>query len=287
MNSRIPDFKKQAELRHNKLSVEQIDEILEYGKKWDFSEILSKKGALIFPHSNIEICGIQTASVVHSCLNSKPDKVLVLGVLHALTEELNDARKRVAYGGDPSKEKFWGIQGPGIEGREEWKNEFSLLNFLFLWKEELKRRKIHGPELIVRYPYLAGGRPDKMPGIEELKEVMTGNTIIIATADLFHHGIGYGDPTDASLYPEEGGLKLAEMTIRKGFEILSSGRYSEYNHFSVKSKSDARDVGQILRYLIGPFRAHIIDIVSDDMSEAYDRPAPTWVAGALVELIKV
>jgi len=55
--------------------------------------------------------------------------------------------------------------GPGLDGRADWRNEFSLLNFLFLWEAELNRRGIAGPELIVRYPYLAGGRPHILPGI--------------------------------------------------------------------------------------------------------------------------
>ncbi len=76
---------------------------------------------------------------------------------------------RVVNGADPIKEQLWGIQGPGLSGREEWKNEFSLANFMFLFEEEVKRRGIKSPQLIVRYPYLVGGKPELLPGIDELQ----------------------------------------------------------------------------------------------------------------------
>ena len=259
---------------------------MDAGKQWDLTQVLISGGSLIFPHSNIEKCGHQTAAVVHACLNSGKEKVIALGVLHALTKELDDARRRVAYGGSAEKEIYWGIQGPEINFRNDWEKEFSLMNFIFLWDEEIKRRNlINPPELIIRYPYLAGGYPEKLPGIKELKELSKGS-VIVATGDLFHHGVGYGDPVELSLLPEDGGLELAKATIEKGLNILSMGDNLEYNEFSVKSKSDARDVGQVLRSLIGPFSSEIIYMISDDMSVVYNKPSPTWVAGALIKLEK-
>ena len=287
MENSIPDFKKEALKRHFKLTKTQIENILNEGKQWDLTEVLLSGGSLIFPHSNIENCGHQTAAVVQACLNSGKDKVIVLGVLHALTKELDDARKRVAYGGAVEKEIYWGIQGPGINFRNEWETEFSLMNFIFLWDEEIKRRNLlNPPELIIRYPNLAGGYPAKLPGIKELKKI-SKSAVIVATGDLFYHGVGYGDPVELSLQPEEGGLELAKVTIEKGLNILSMGDNLQYNEFSVKNKSDARDVGQVLRYLIGPFKAEILEIVSDDMTTVYNKPSPTWVAGALIKLKKL
>jgi len=51
------------------------------------------------------------------------------------------------------------------------------------------------------------------------------------------------------------------------------------------AKSDARDVGQVLRHLLGPVSGRVLDIVADDMSGPYNAPSPTWVAGALMELV--
>jgi hypothetical protein len=39
--------------------------------------------------------------------------------------------------------------------------------------------------------------------------------------------------------------------------------------------------------LLGPLEGQILDVVTDDMAPAYDKPDPTWVAGALVELVPV
>jgi hypothetical protein len=51
----------------------------------------------------------------------------------------------------------------------------------------------------------------------------------------------------------------------------------------VVAKSDGRDAGQVVRYLLGPLEGHIHDLVADDMTVAYNAPAPSWVTGALIE----
>ncbi len=279
----IPDFKKDHSERHKRLSKTQIDSFFKQAEKWDLSETLKKGGSIIFPHSTIEVCGDFTAAAVNACLDSGADKVIVLGVLHALTDELNQARIRVADGKDPAEEEFRGIQGPGLNGRREWEKEFSLLNFQFLWDCAVRERGIRPPELIMRYPYLAGGKPGTMPGIKDL-EALAGDAVIVATTDPFHHGIGYGDMPENSFEPEKGGLDLARRSIIEGLDILSRGDHWTYNQHCVNAKSDGRDVGQVLRHLIGQCRGTVLGLVADDMSEMYGRIKPTWVAGALIEI---
>ena len=122
-----------------------------------------------------------------------------------------------------------------------------------------------------------------MPGIDELKK-MSRHSVIVATIDPFHHGIGYGDLPENSFEPEKSGLDIALRSIKEGLDILSRGDHWTYNQHCVKAKSDGRDVGQVLRYLIGPCRGNILGLVSDDMSEMYGKIKPTWVAGALIEI---
>jgi len=282
----IPDFKKDHTERQKRLTEAQINEIFRQAEQWDLSETLRRGGSLIFPHSTIEVSGVYTAAAVNACLDSGADRVIVLGVLHALTDELNQARIRVADGGKPEDEELRGIQGPALKGRREWENEFSLLNFQFLWDCAVRIRGIRAPELVMRYPYLAGGKPETMPGIEEL-EALVRDSVIVATTDPYHHGIGYGDAPENSFYPESGGLNLARKKISEGLELLSEGSYWKYNQHCVKVKSDGRDTGQVLRHLTGPFRGEILGLVSDDMSEMYGKIKPTWVAGALIELEKI
>ena len=156
----------------------------------------------VFPHAGVFDCGHQVASVVHGCLDTGADRVVVISVLHAFTDEMEDARRRVSAGEDPSAWPFWGIQGPGIDGREEWRDDHSLISFRHFWEAETKRRGIVAPEVVERYPYLAGGRPDELPGIDELAELVE-DAVVVSTADPFHHGIGYGDPPERSLPPDE------------------------------------------------------------------------------------
>lgn len=262
-----------------------IDAMLERGKQWKLGATLRAGGSIIFPHAGLRDCGHQVAATVQGCLDSDAERVLALGVLHAQNDEMQDARVHVANGADVTKEKYWGIQGPGLASREEWKNEFSMLNFIFLWDEEVKRRGIKPPQLIVRYPYLAGGKPEILPGIDELKTIAK-DAVVVTTTDAFHHGIGYEDPPDRALYPEKGGLELARKTISEGMAILGRGDYWGYNQHCVSAKSDGRDVGQVLRYLLGPVQGRIIDLTFSDTIDMYHAPPPTWVAAALIELKK-
>jgi hypothetical protein len=257
-------------------------ERLEQARQWDLAPTLRAGGVLVFPHAGVLDCGHQIAAAVHACLDSGADRVIVISVLHAFTDEMEDARIQVAAGADPAGWPFWGIQGPGIPGRDEWQGDHALMSFRHFWAAETKRRGIQGPELIERYPYLAGGKPEQLPGIEDLAR-LAENAVIVSTADPFHHGLGYGDPPERSLPPHEGGLELARRTIEEGIEILGRGDYWGYNGHCVRAKSDARDAGQVFRYLRGPMRGRIVDMAYSDAAELYRQPPPTWVAAPLIE----
>jgi hypothetical protein len=195
---------------------------------------------------------------------------------------MQDARVRVAEGEDPANFRHWGIQGPGLDRLQNWEHDHVLMSWRHLWKAETKRRGIEGPEVVERFPYLAGGHPEKLPGIEELVEIAK-DAVIVSTADPFHHGIGYGDTPENSYYPEEGGLDLAHKTIQEGIDILGRGDYWGYNQHCVEAKSDARDAGQVFRYLRGPMEGEILNLSVSVADELYKAPPPTWVAGALIE----
>ncbi|HLK58657.1 MAG TPA: hypothetical protein VKU00_18950 [Chthonomonadaceae bacterium] len=283
MPREIPDFKALHIRQQTGMTEQELFQLLDAGRAWNLAPILQQGGAILFPHTTLQVCGHQIAAAVHACLDCGAKRVLALGVLHALTEELEEARKRVAQGGRPDDEPSWGIQGPGLMGREDWRREFSLLHFQFLWEAEAKRRSIDAPELLLRYPSLAGGHPERLPDIGELQEIVKDAAVVVTT-DAFHHGSGYGDPPESALAPEEGGIELARRRILEGYDILRLGDYEGYQQHCVATRSDGRDVGQALRYLRGPMEAALLDIVADDMTGPYNKPAPTWVAGALVAL---
>jgi hypothetical protein len=267
---------------HDALGVKGTLALLDKGRAWDLSGTLDSGGVIVFPHAGVADCGHQIAAAVNACLDSGADLVLVVSVLHAFTDEMQDARVRVAKGEDPSNFRHWGIQGPGLKGLDNWAQDHVLMSWRHLWEAETRRRGIDGPRVIERFPYLAGGKPWDLPGIDELVEIAR-EAVIVSTADPFHHGIGYGDPPDKSLFPQQGGLDLARNTIQEGIDILSKGDYWGYNQHCVEAKSDARDAGQVFRYLRGPMEGEIIDLTYSEAGELYKAPQPTWVAGALIE----
>jgi hypothetical protein len=267
---------------HEALGDRGLRDCFDRAKMWDLTPVLRAGGVLVFPHISVLDCGHQTAAVVNACLDSGMDRVIVVSVLHAITDEMQEARVRVAAGEDPSGFGCWGIQGPGISGRDDWRADHSLTTFRLFWASETRRRGMRGPEVVERYPYLAGGKPERLPGIDELAR-LAEDAAIVSTADSFHHGIGYGDTPDRALHPEQGGLDLARRTLEEGIEILARGDFWAYNQHCVRAKSDARDAGQVFRYLRGVRRGRIVDLTYSDTSGLYRRPKPTWVAGALVE----
>jgi hypothetical protein len=256
-------------------------ERLERAQEWKLSPVLNAGGVLVFPHAGVLECGHQIAAVVQACLDSGAERVLVISVLHAFTDEMETARQRVAAGEDPSQWPFWGIQGPGVSGRDEWRGDHALMSFRHFWAAETKRRGVKGPEVIERYPYGAAGKPERLPGMDELAR-LAEEAVIVSTADPFHHGIGYGDAPENSLPPDEGGLDFARRTIAQGMAILSRGDYWGYNQHCVQAKSDARDAGQVFRYLRGPMQGSILDLTYSDAAALYHEPPPTWVAAALM-----
>jgi hypothetical protein len=266
---------------HDALGEEGTTRLLEQARQWDLAPVLSAGGVIVFPHAGVADCGHQIAAAVHACLDSGAKRVLVISVLHAFTDAMETARVRVAQGEAPSQFPFWGVQGPGLEGRQEWRGDHALMSFRHFWRAETQRRGIEGPEVIERYPYLAGGKPAELPGIAELQEIAQ-EAVIVSTADPFHHGIGYGDPLEESYHHHEGGLELARRVIKEGIELLERGDYWGYNQHCVEAKSDARDAGQVFRYLRGPLKGKILDLTYSDATDLYSAPAPTWVAGALI-----
>ena len=258
---------------------------LERGRQWRLADTLIAGGVLVFPHAGVHDCGYQIAACVQAALDSGADKVVVLSVLHAFTAAMEAARVAVAAGEDPANFEFWGIQGPSLNGRREWTGDHALISWRHFWRAELNRRGIpkqKAPQVFERYPYLAGGMPQALPGIDELARLME-EAVVVSTADPFHHGIGYGDAPEVAYDHDEAGLAHARSTIEAGMRLLERGDYWAYNQHCIEAKSDARDTGQVYRFLRGPMRGEVLDISYTDSSELYDQPKPTWVAGALIE----
>lgn len=257
--------------------------LLERGRAFRLAPVLEAGGALVFPHAGLLSCGHQIAAVVEACLDSGADRVVVVGVLHAQTPRLRQARARVADGGDVREEPLWGVQGPGLDRDGAWRDEFSLSNFLHLWKHATRCRRIVGPRLVLRYPYLVGDRPDLLPGVDEV-EHQARDAVIVSTADPFHHGIAYGTPPERALPPDTEGRALARSRIQVGLDRLGPGDLAGYVRHCIEDLGDGRDAGPLTRHLVGPCRGEILDLTVEDTTALYEAPPPSWVACALMAL---
>ncbi len=267
---------------HEELGLDGVYRQLEEARRWKLAQTLRDGGVLVFPHAGVADCGHQIAAVVNACLDSGADKVLVVSVLHAFTEEMENTRVRVAAGEAPSKFRHWGIQGTGLDGRDDWRQDHALFSFRHFWTAESERRRIKAPQVVERYPYLAGGIPDELPGIDELMR-QAEDSVLVSTADPFHHGIGYGTPSEEALPPDARGMAAARTSIEEGIELLAAADYWGYNQQCVRATSDPHDAGQVFRYVRGPMQGHILDLTYTDAAELCSSPPPTWVAAALVE----
>jgi hypothetical protein len=283
----LPDFKAITRDLLEATGPDGVVNLLEAAKQWDLAPVLEAGGALVFPHASIGTCGHQIAAVANACLDADCSVVLALGVLHALTPELADARARVADGGDPAAEPLRGVQGPGVEStaaHDHWRNEFSLDNFRFLVAAAARVRNVEPPQIVERFPFLVGDEPATLDGMAELERIVQDGAAVVATSDPVHHGLAYGDELDDALAFDAGGRELADRTIREGLALLATDDYTAWQQHCIAARNDARDVGIILRHLLGPLSGRIVDLTADDMTTAYDAPPPSWVATALMTL---
>jgi len=267
---------------HDALGVTDTLEVLDEARRWDLTATLAAGGVVTFAHVNVADCGLHVAAAVNAALDTGADTVIALGVLHAFTEEMETARRDVAAGGRPAHHATWGIQGPGIDFRDEWRNDHSLRSLRHFWEAEAARRGLRDRRLVERYPYLAGGSPESLPNFEEVA-ALAENAVIVATGDQFHHGIGYGTPPAEAHNLDDAGLAAATASIERGMRLLENGDYWGYNKHCVAAKSDDRDVGQLFAHLRGPLRGTLLAIGASDATQLYDALPPTWAAGGLIE----
>lgn len=267
---------------HEELGDRGTYAMLDEARRWDLSESLEHGGVITFAHVNVGDCGVHVAAAVNAALDTGADSVLAISVLHAFTVEMELARRDVSSeGGAPSAHPFWGIQGTGLDFRDDWKGDHALRSLRHFWEAETRRRGIRNRRLVERYPFLAGGKPGDLPNIDETIAIAE-EAVIVATGDQFHHGIAYGTPPNEALAMEAGGLEAARTSMRQGIALIEAGDFDAYDHHCVVAKSDDRDAAQLYRFLTGPLEGTLLDIGASDTAELYDQPAPSWAAGGFI-----
>jgi hypothetical protein len=261
--------------------------MLDDARQWDLSGTLADGGVVSFAHVNVADCGLHVAAAVNAALDAGADTVLAISVLHAFTVEMELARRDVSSGGGrPSSHPEWGIQGPGLDFRDDWEGDHALRALRHFWGAETRRRGITDRRLVERYPFLAGGHPEELPNLEDTARI-AGEAVIVATGDQFHHGIAYGTPVEEALAMQPEGLEAARVSMESGIELIDAGDYAGYDRHCVLAKSDDRDAAQLYRFLRGPLSGRLLDLGYSDATELYDQPAPSWAAGGFIAFDRV
>ena len=136
--------------------------LLDKARQWNLAPTLEAGGVIVFPHAGVEDCGHQIAAAVLACLDSGADTVIVISVLHAFTQEMEDARIRVAQGGDVDARRSSGASKARPSPARDKNGNTTTRSpaWRHFWRAETAKRGIYGPRVVERYPYLAGGKPD-------------------------------------------------------------------------------------------------------------------------------
>ena len=133
-------------------------------------------GAIVVPHTRIEVTGHHIAIAVSSVLASGADRVLALGVLHGGRRTDRDQVAAARNGDADAVLALRGVHDDAGFAAEE----FSLDGFVELLTMAAERagRRI---DVVCRYPFLVGDDPATLPGIEELERLVTEGALLVAT----------------------------------------------------------------------------------------------------------
>lgn len=238
-------------------------------------------GALIFPHTRLEVSGRLTAAVALSLVRARVDTVLAVGVLHG-AREADAARVSAARAGDAAaRAALRGVHDEHGYAAEE----FSLDAFRALLDVAARREGIRPPRVVARYPFLVGAEPDGLPGLGELRALVDAGAVVVATADPVHHGAGYDTPAPARLPRDEATREIARGWIEAALGMLARRDFAAFAAECVRVRSDFRDAGPVVATLCaGPLSARVHELELVDYAAVLAAPRPTWVAAALSEI---
>jgi hypothetical protein len=245
-----------------------------------------KSGALLFPHTRLVASGELAAAVALAVVRSGCEEVVALGILHGGRESDAELVRRAREGAPQARAVLRRVHGPEVDGDGGyWSEEFSLDGFCALVDVAAKRAGKRSPRIITRYPFLVGESPGDLPGMADLRRRVEAGAALVATADPIHHGAGYGAREEDRLPREDPQtLEFARWTIERGFQMLADRDYGGFLRHGAEVRSDFRDTGPAMAWLIDPSKpldAEILDLLLVDYAQALSAPAPTWVAGAL------
>jgi hypothetical protein len=236
-------------------------------------------GAIVIPHTRIEVTGNQIASAVATVLASDADRVLALGVLHG-ARRADRALVAAARAGDhdarAALRRVHNEDGLAAE-------EFSLDGFVEVLTLAANRAG-RSVEVVRRYPFLVGDDPASLADVDELERIVAGGALLVATTDPIHHGHAYGtSPADCLDADDPETIETARSVIEDQLAALSDHRFGDFAQLTEQHRSDFRDTGPVVAHLVGRgFQSEIHDLSLVDYAGVLDAASPSWVAGALI-----
>jgi len=235
-------------------------------------------GAIVIPHTRMEVTGDQIATAVATVLESGVDRVLALGVLHGARRVDREQVSAARAGDAGARHDLRGVHDEHGLAAEE----FSLDGFSELLElaAEKAGRTI---EVTRRYPFLVGDDPGSLPGLDDVRRVVADGAMLVVTTDPIHHGHAYDTPVDACLPADEPStIVAARVAIDEQFTALSDHRFSDFVGLTEMHRSDFRDTGPTMAMLLDQgFDTVVHALALVDYADALDAANPSWVAGAL------
>jgi hypothetical protein len=236
-------------------------------------------GAIVIPHTRLEVTGDQIAAAVATVLASDADRVLALGVLHGARRADHDRVAAARAGDAEARAALRGTHDDDGLASEE----FSLDGFVEMLSLATDRvgRSV---DVVCRYPFLVGDDPASLDGIDELERLVADGVVLVATTDPIHHGHAYGTAPDDCLDPgDPRTVTAARRAIDDQLAALSDHRFTEFQALTERHRSDFRDTGPVVAHLVGSgFDPVVHDLALVDYAEVLHAATPSWVAGALV-----
>ena len=238
-------------------------------------------GAIVIPHTRIEVTGDQIAAAVSTVLASGAERVLALGVLHGARRADRDLVTAARAGDADAITALRGVHDEHGLAAEE----FSLDGFMEMLTLATDRagRSI---DVARRYPFLVGDDPASLDGVEDLEQLVSDGALLVVTTDPIHHGHAYDTPADVCLDADDPlTMSVARSAIDDQLSALSEHRFGEFAQLTERHRSDFRDTGPTLAHLVGRgFASEIHDLALVDYADVLDAARPSWVAGALVTI---
>jgi hypothetical protein len=250
----------------------------------DAEPLAAPAKGMIFPHTRLATSGALCAAAALSAVRSGADEVLAIGVLHGAREADAESVQRARAGDPDARAALRRVHGPGAPhdtGHAE--EEFSLDGFSALIEAAARREGRSAPRLILRYPFLTGADPRDLPGWDEIDRALDRGAALVATADMIHHGAGYGTPPADRLEGDRA-LEFARSTTLDLTARLAAGDYEGHERRASEVRSDFRDAGPVFASLLrsrGGFAPALRSLQLVDYADVFGAEKPTWVAAAL------